>query len=309
MAEYVQNLPDKRLRKQLAKALSTDELNDRLDIENIDHYLFVAKRSNLRNTLQCCENELISDLSAVNCVAYFKLAKMYELSHLQTEALALALALKCNIYSIKECQLWIKQCDNSTRGSLENSRTENYTEYNSLFTICSFWSKQTIKTIVYDSNMRNRCYRDIKKGNKISKLFQCCCIQGDVNVPPVIYWSLGRSVYQYDPLLNKCEKRASLKCKRAKFNVISHGKPCYVIGCVYMSRTVLEIEEYNTKKDSWKTVVCLPGDAYPINSLCVAYNELIYVFSAILDREDEIKPNATAVYVCDPSTKIVKKLV
>ncbi|VDI49196.1 kelch-like protein 24/35 [Mytilus galloprovincialis] len=151
--------------------------------------------------------------------------------------------------------------------------------------------------------MRNRCYRDIKKGNKISKLFQCCCIQGDENVPPVIYWSFGSSVYQYDPLLNKCRERASLKFKRAKFNMISHGNRCYVIG------GVLEIEEYNTKKDSWKKVACLPGDAYPKNPSCVAYNELIYVFSAILDKEDEIKPNATAVYVFDPSTNIVKKLV
>lgn len=35
---------------------------------------------------------------------------------------------------------------------------------------------------------------------------------------------------------------------------------------------------------------------------------MIYVFSAIWDIEDEIKPNATAVYVFHPSTKIVKKL-
>lgn len=114
--------------------------------------------------------------------------------------------------SVKGGELNKKHCSNSTRGSLESSRTENYREYYSLFTICSFGSKRTITTIVYDSNMRNRCYRDIKKGNKISKLFQCCCIQGDENIPPIIYWSFDSSVYQYDPLLNKCKKQASLKC-------------------------------------------------------------------------------------------------
>ncbi|CAC5381115.1 unnamed protein product [Mytilus coruscus] len=319
IAEYVQSLSDKRVRKQLAKALSTDEPNDSLDIENMDHYLFVAKRSNLRNTLKCCENKLISNLSALNCVAYYKLAEKYELSHLQVEALGnikktqksdqfSIFTNQNNNCSIKGCELCNRHCDKSSRGSLESSRTKNYNEYYSLFTVCSCGSKRTITTIVYDSNMRNRCYRDIKKGNKISKLFQCCCIQGDENVPPIIYWSFGSSVYQYDPLLNKCKKRASLNCKRAKFNMISHGKQCYVIGGVYMSRKVLAIEEYNTKKNSWKKVAYLPGEAYPINPTCVAYNDLIYVFSAILDIEDEIKPSATAVYVFHLSTKIVKKL-
>ncbi|XP_052088597.1 uncharacterized protein LOC127725574 [Mytilus californianus] len=319
IAEYVQNLPDGRVRRKLAKALSTDEPDENLDIENMDHYLLVAKRSNLHNTLKCCENKLISNLNAVNCDAYYKLAEEYALRNLQSEALSIIKKTEkldeCsnftnqnNNFSIEGGEVCNNQCCNSTRGSVGSSRTKNYKNYYSLFTCGSCGSKRTITTIVFDSNMRKRCYRDIKKGNNISKPFQCCCIQGDENNPPIVYWSFGSSVYQYDPLLNKCKKRASLYCKRAKFNMISHGNHCYVVGGVYMSRKVLEIEEYNTKKDSWKKVAYLPGDSLPLNPSCVVFDGLIYIFSDILDIQGNRKTSATAVYVFHPSTKTVKQV-
>lgn len=319
IAEYVQNLPDVRVRKQLAKALSTDEPDENLDIENIDHYLLVSKKSNLRNTLKCCENKLISNLNAVNCDEYYQLAKEYELRNLQSKALAIIERIKnpneCsnftnqnNTFSTKGGEVCHNQCDNSTRGSVGSSRTKNYKNYFSLFTCGTCGSKRTITTIVYDSNMRKRCYRDIQKGNKISKPFQCCCIQGDENNPPIVYWSFGSSVYQYDPLMNKCKQKSSLYCKRAKFSMISHGNHCYVIGGVYKSRKVLEIEEYNTKKDSWKKVAYLPGDSLPIDPSCVVFDGLIYIFSAIVDIEGNIKPRATAVYVFNPRTQTVKQV-
>ncbi|XP_063405136.1 uncharacterized protein LOC134688383 [Mytilus trossulus] len=313
IAEYVQNLHDNRVRKQLVKALSTDEPDESLDIENMDHYLLVAKRSNLHNTLICCENKLISNLNAVNCDEYHELAVEYELRNLQSKALAIIERIK----NPNECSNFINQnnnfainnlCDNSTGLSVGSSRIKNYKNYFSLFTCGTSGSKRTITTIVYDSNMRKRCYRDIQKGNNISKPFQCCCIQGDENNPPIIYWSFGSSVYQYDPLMNKCKQRSSLRCKRAKFSMISHGNHCFVIGGVYKSRKVLEIEEYNTKKDSWKKVAYLPGDSLPIDPSCVVFDGLIYIFSAILDIEGNIKPRATAVYVFNPRTQTVKQV-
>ncbi|CAG2196097.1 unnamed protein product [Mytilus edulis] len=89
IVEYDNNLQDDRVRKKLVKALSTEEPDENLDIENMDHYLLVAKRSNLHNTLICCENKLISNLNTVNCNAYYNIAQEYELRNLQSEALAI----------------------------------------------------------------------------------------------------------------------------------------------------------------------------------------------------------------------------
>ncbi|VDI53277.1 Hypothetical predicted protein [Mytilus galloprovincialis] len=311
IAEYVKNLQDDRVRKKLVKALSTDEPDENLDIENMNHYLLVAKRSNLHNTLICCENKLISNLNTVNCNAYYNIAQEYELRNLQSEALAIIKRTgnpdECSNFKNQNNNFSIEGAEvsnNSSRGSLGNSRTKTFQDYYSLFTCGTCGSKRTITTIVYDSNMRNRCYRNIKKGKKISKQFQCCCIQGDENNPPIVYWSFGSSVYQYDPLRNKCKKRASLYCKRANFNMISHEDHCYVIGGVYKGRKVLEIEEYNM--NSWKKVAYLPGDSLPINPSCVVFDGLIYIFSSILDIDNKIKPGVTAVYVFHPRTKAVK---
>lgn len=305
MVNYVSNLKSPRLKRQVTRILSSDDPGD-IDIENIEHILYIAIHANAGNSLNCCEEALIAHLKPETQDFCLNLANKFNLSRLRHEALNYShVQPTCPAAETNTFSTVIEVCSG-------NNRNNNCQNYVSLFTCNTCASNRAITVLVYDSGFHRKCYRDLKRGRKISKNFQCCCVQEDCDRDPLVFWSCGKSVYRYDPLLNKCKKRASLRCKRSKFNLVACGDRCFVIGGIYQIKKVLEIEEYIVGKkvsgSSWKTVARLPGDSLPINPSTVICNGLIYVFSAILDISGKEKQNSTAVYVFNPSFYTVKYL-
>lgn len=317
IAQYVQDLQSRSTKRTIARILSED-INERdIDIENIEHYLVIAHRSHSQNTLKCCENKLISNLSSDNCVSYYKIAQHYDLKQLQAAAIAVPLTRSSQTpkvsYPNNNCSsqnpgVGIKQQDSNFQSTPCQKSNTRYKSYTTLFTCGTAGSKRTVTAVVYDKTMKNRSYKNLQCGNKISKKFQCCCLQDDENDAPYVFWCFGKSVYRYDPILNKCKARASLACKRSKFCMVACAKHCYAIGGVYKSRKVLEIEEYSCSKKKWKRVARLPRECLPIDSSCVVFNDLIYIFCAILNEDGKIKRCSTGVYVFNPARHTTKTL-
>lgn len=318
IAQYVQNLQSSPAKRTIHRILSKDINESDIDIENIEHYLVIAHCSHSQNTLKCCENKLISNLSSDNCESYNKIAEHYDLKQLQAAAIAVIqtnyssqkaeVSSHNNNCSSQNPRVNITQQDcNFQSPSCQKSNTRNKS-YSTVFTCGTVGSKRTVTAIVYDNKMRNKSYTDLQRGYKISKQFQCCCLQDDEDDDPYVFWCFGKSVYRYDPILNKCKARASLACKRSKFCMVACAKHCYAIGGIYKSRKVLEIEEYSCSKNKWKRVARLPRECLAIESSCVVFNDLIYIFCAILNEDGQIKECSTGVYVFNPIRHTVKPL-
>ena len=318
IAQYVQNLQSRCAKRTIYRFLSEEINESDIDIENIEHYLVIAHRSKSQNTLKCCENKLISNLSSDNCVSYYTTAEHYDLKQLQAAATAVfqtncsgqkpEVSSHNNNYSSQNPGVSIKQQDCNFQSSPCQKSITRYKSYSTVFTCGTAGSKRTVTAVVYDKTMRIRSYKNLQCGDKISKQFPCCCLQDDENDDPYVFWCFGQSVYRYDPILNKRKKKASLACKRSKFCMVACAKHCYAIGGVYQSRKVLEIEEYSCSKNKWKRVARLPRECLPIDSSCVVFNDLIYIFCAILNEDGNIKGCSTGVYVFNPVRHTVKPL-
>lgn len=300
IVSYVANTKNPKLKRQLTRICSEDNPGD-IDIENIEDVLKIAKSANSRNTLKCCEEALISHLSPETRDFCLNLANKYDLPRVRHEASDFPCVQP-------SCPAALEPCPCATNNHIFE---KDYQSYISLFTCNTCSSNRSVSVLVYDSRYGHKVAKDLKKGRRISKNFQCCCVQADCRTDPLIFWSFGESVYRYDPLLNKCKKRASLRSKRSKFNLVAYGHRCFAIGGVYQIRKVLDIEEFNAGKggnNSWKKVATLPGDSVPVNPSSVVCNGMIYIFSAILDINGELNQSSTAVYVFNPMVYTVKHL-
>lgn len=291
IAEYVQNLPED-VRNKIAGFFGTGIISEELiDVENIEHYLVVSRHSNPLKS--ACELKLLSTLDCSNCLLYITIAESYGLASLGVSARQVL--LNSQIYTNRQ-----------TESPREDTRCKTYKCYRTIFTCDTNCAKRkrVISAVVFNSENEIKCYRNIKKGDKISKQFQCCCIQDDADHPPYVYWSFGKCFRRYDPILNKCKNLASLQYSRSKFSLVAYNQRCYAIGGICQGQTVRQIEEYDTKRKSWTTVCELPPDCQMTYSSCVLFENLIYIFSAATHREHACQ-NRTIVCVFDPRAKTV----
>lgn len=302
IAEYVQNLPE-FVRNKIAGFFGTGLIEqETVDIENIEHYLVVSRHCHHLKSV--CESKLLSTLNSVNCQNYLAIAEQFGLVLLQTSAHQ----VYKNNFSNSTHPL-LKSADLTGAPQSQTKKTSCKT-FNTFFTCDTTSGKRALTTVVLDSTEQVKCYRNIKKGDKISKQFQCCCMQDAEDHPPYVYWSFGKCFYRYDPVLNKYKKLSNFRYSRSKFSLISHNQFCFAIGGTSDGKTVRQIEEYNVCQRSWKTVSTLPVECQMSYSACVLYDNNIYIFSAATNK-DGCSQNRTVVCVFDPvkkSTDIVAEI-
>lgn len=300
IAVYVQNLPE-HVRNKIAGFLRTGNIDqDQIDIENIEHYLIVSRYSSPLKSI--CEAKLLSTLNFENCFMYLVISERFDLTYLKLCSKQL-----CDNFNTQREGVVKPDLSDQQNEESQNSRDKTYTSYNTLFTCNTTGSgKKSLTALVLNSKNDVKCYRTLQKGKKISKNFQCCCLQDHEAEPPYMMYSFGKCFWMYDPVLNKCKKLPSMRFPRSNFSLVAHNKKCYVIGGEKKGKNVKTIEVYNPIKKSWKNLVELPTENMVTSISTVSLENNIYIFCSE-KSENDINSNKLSAYLFDTKQNILYK--